>query len=267
MIVVVHDLNDLVVIELRDRVSRLCCRVSALHPNTDRFFSTYIADLLPDCMLDSSHLHRTSDDLTRVQRLTECPEVRMEESFATVRRPAGREFLFQHEPDVLGPHTRLGAQNDLDLQRNEDRWSYLEVLPDQPHGVEIIRDRLSQLVRKFVCTDGIDGHAHGAPASGPRISCRRTRHSLDLLRSRHIVGERYRAKLSGAVRFGNATYDLGDRFAVDTVRNIEWIPATAKCERRRGGVGRYTQGIETHDTVKPDISIKRKSVLIRANND
>src|SRR5262245_19753365 len=96
----------------------------------------------------------------------------MEESLASVGCPTRREFLFQDEPDVLGPDVGLSAQHDLDLEWNEDRRTYFEVFADQPHGVEIVCDRLSQFVRELVCANRIDRHAHRPPASGPGITSR-----------------------------------------------------------------------------------------------
>src|SRR5437879_4915831 len=97
-------------------------------------------------MLDAPDLHCPANDLARIQRLTEGPQIGMEKSLASVGRPTRREFLFEDEPDVLGPDVGLGTEHDLNLERDEDRRTYFEVFADQPHGVQIVSDRLSQLV-------------------------------------------------------------------------------------------------------------------------
>ncbi len=163
----------------------------------------------------------------------------MEKSLASVGCPTRRELLFEDKPDVLGPDVGLGAQHDLDFERDKDRRTYLEVLADQPHGVEVVCDRLSQFVRELVCANRIDRHAHCPPASGPRVTSRGAGNALDLLCSRDIVGKRHGAKLPVSIGLGDAANYVSDGFAVDAVGNVERIPTSSQRQSRSGRICRY----------------------------
>jgi len=72
-----------------------------------------------------------------MQRLTEGPEIRMEERHPTVGRETGGKLLFENESNILRPDVRIHTNRDMNFERNKKGWPQFQILADQSYGIQV----------------------------------------------------------------------------------------------------------------------------------
>src|SRR5262245_4411567 len=151
----------------------------------------------------------------------------MEKTSSAIGRPPGGKFLLEYEFYVLRPEIGRGAQDHIDLERDEDRRPDLEVFTDQTNRIQVVCDLFTERVRKFGCPRRVDCDADGAPASRPGITGGGARNAGNFLGAGDVIIERNSAELAVPIGLGNAANYFVGGFAIDAIRHVEGIPAGA----------------------------------------
>ena len=145
-----------------------------------------------------------------------------------MRRQVGvAEGHLQLGAQVLDPDVGARTQRQVDVQRHRHGRAQLDVVADQAHGVERPRDAPAQRGRERAAADGVDGHAHHAPAAAPGVAGAGVGHAGHAFGLRRHVGQRHRAQLQAAVGLGRAALQRRHGFGRPAVGHVERVPDPA----------------------------------------